>query len=229
MAASTLCCRLLAGPRTPLTVANRSRDAWLLTLPGRSGAVSLQTRRAVLLPPALVVQRLPLVAVPVEIGAGALWYDGNRVVVHRWFAPSRVLPGDLPLSAASDRRVRGFLAGWRELVGRGEGLTPYGDDVVCGALLGLRATGEVRAGELAEQVRAFDLEARTTALSAALLRCAADGWCVPEVAAAVSALSCGRRVEATCRRLRAVGHSSGRGLLAGLFTVLELREREVAA
>ncbi|MDX6297000.1 MAG: hypothetical protein QOI51_857, partial [Nocardioidaceae bacterium] len=107
-------------------------------------------------------------------------------------------------------------------LGRGEGLTPYGDDVLCGALLGLLASGDPRGRWLAGEIRGADLRAHTTATSAVLLRCAADGWCLPELDDVLQTVRRDCPDPAAVSRLLAVGHSSGHGLLTGLGTVLDL-------
>src|SRR5262249_13546495 len=62
---------------------------------------------------------------------------------------------------------------WTDLLGRGPGLTPAGDDVLAGLLAGRAAYGpDDRA--LADDICAL-APSRTTALSAALLRHAARG------------------------------------------------------
>jgi hypothetical protein len=98
-----------------------------------------------------------------------------------------------------------------ELVGRGDGLTPLGDDLVCGWLATYRAVG-VATPDADRVVR--DLAPRTTALSAALLDCALHGEALPQLAAYLS--SCGTPAEAAAATaLLAVGHTSGAGLLHG--------------
>jgi hypothetical protein len=66
------------------------------------------------------------------------------------------------------------------LVGAGSGLTPSGDDVLCGVLLGLRMLGRAR-----DLPRLWDTVAprlsTTTTLSAALLVEAVQGYAVPPV------------------------------------------------
>lgn len=230
MAASTLCGPLLSGPLTRMHPAHRNREAWLLTAAGAPKRwVSLSTPRAVRLPHALVLPRLPAHCPRVGVGDGFLWYDEEPVEVRRWFTPPRVNRGVLAALAATPADVRRRLSGWSGRLGRGDGLTPYQDDVICGAMLGLLATDDPAADWLAEQLRCADLEARTTTASAALLRSACDGWCIPEVAAVVTALSTGRSPVEAVQRLTAVGHSSGRGVWAGMSGVLDLPARPVAA
>jgi hypothetical protein len=101
-------------------------------------------------------------------------------------------------------------------------LTPYDDDVLLAGLVTLRAAGSPHGARLADLVAVADLEAATTATSAALLRYAADGWCLDELAAYLTARArgdadrCARSADALAR----VGHSSGRGMLAGVRRVI---------
>jgi hypothetical protein len=97
------------------------------------------------------------------------------------------------------------------LVGAGEGLTPRGDDVLCGWLALHRAAG-VFTPAVDEAVRARS--AHTTLLSATLLDCALHGEVVREFSAYVAALGTPAQAEAE-RDLLAVGHSTGAGLLEG--------------
>lgn len=105
------------------------------------------------------------------------------------------------------------------LLGRGSGLTPVGDDVLCGWL----AT-QIAHGEDAEPIRSSiaDLApARTTTLSATLLACAGRGEVIPEfrqllrVLAGHDADDLDARLQAELTTLAGVGHTSGIGLLLG--------------
>lgn len=229
MAASTLCRSFLSGPRVALTPAHRSPEAWFLTGPEVPGGVSLLSPRAVLLPRSVVVRAVPTGSPRVTVGEGALWYDDERVAVTRWFTPPRVVRGVLRHLALPPGRAAQRLVGWRDRLGAGEGLTPYGDDVVCGTMLGLLATDDEAADGLARDIQEMELDARTTAISAALLRCAAEGWCIPEVDRLLMSWSKREADESAVQALRAVGHSSGRGLLTGLASVIELPHRGLAA
>jgi hypothetical protein len=99
------------------------------------------------------------------------------------------------------------------LVGRGSGLTPAGDDVLCGWLAIRHAAGAgVEAMERA--VRAS--LSRTTTLSATLLDCALHGEVLPEFAALVQALGDPAVDSAPfVDALAGIGHTSGRALLLG--------------
>lgn len=104
----------------------------------------------------------------------------------------------------------------RALLGLGDGLTPWGDDVLAGALVTLvganhpagRMLGSMVSGELAARPGA------TTVVSAALLVHATRGECIPELAAVLTE-PVGRLGPVVAALLR-VGHSSGGGLLHGV-------------
>jgi len=91
------------------------------------------------------------------------------------------------------------------LVGRGGGLTPSGDDILCGYAAGLVlfAGRKTEAEEIARTARG-----RTTLLSSTLLDCASRGE-LPSPAHAFLE-------EGDPGPLRRFGHSSGRALLVGL-------------
>jgi hypothetical protein len=110
------------------------------------------------------------------------------------------------------------------LVGAGDGLTPYGDDVICGWLAVHRATA-VPTPDVDEAVRG--LWHRTTLLSATLLDCAMHGEVIPEFAAWLAALGT-EDEEPRAAVLARVGHTSGRGLLEGARRALADLERVAA-
>jgi hypothetical protein len=110
----------------------------------------------------------------------------------------------------------------RRLVGAGPGLTPSGDDVLCGLLLGLRLLGNARSLPRLWDAVAPRLHSTTT-LSAALLVEAVQGYAVPpviELGDALAAVHAGG-VPAAVARVLAVGHTSGADLLAGLAGCLD--------
>ncbi len=103
------------------------------------------------------------------------------------------------------------------LVGRGDGLTPLGDDVLCGWIATHRAAG-VETPDVDRAVRRH--AHRTTLLSATLLDCALHGEVLPEHGAWIAAL--GTDTEPTrAADLMRVGASSGAGLLAGSRMALD--------
>ena len=124
---------------------------------------------------------------------------------HQVLPPARVaeLVGPVPVHLTPADVAR--------MVGRGDGLTPLGDDVLCGWLAIHRAAG-VATPEIDAAVRTQ--AARTTLLSATLLDCALRGEVLPEFAAYVVALGTADEPDRAAR-LAAVGHTSGAGLLYG--------------
>ena len=99
-----------------------------------------------------------------------------------------------------------------DLVGRGDGLTPLGDDLLCGWLALHRAAG-IETTEVDVAVR--DCLDRTTLLSATLLDCAIAGEVVPEFAAWVGVTRHRGRERARGRPRSTSGTPPGRGLLHG--------------
>jgi hypothetical protein len=183
------------------------------------------------------------------VGGGAVSWVGPVGPVEispvRQWAPVRVSPGAVvpaavalvqaalpdPASAGVDGMLLAGLGGTGQasplplLLGSGPGLTPSGDDVLAGFLVGARAFGLEVAGLRREILRrAPDA---TTALSAALLWHAARGECVDQVAATAAALSGRGAPEPAVASLLAVGHTSGGALAWGLTAAAEraLRER----
>lgn len=118
-------------------------------------------------------------------------------------------------------------SGWRsiagtvaELLGRGPGLTPAGDDLLCGFLAGDVAFGrernDVRSAVL---TRLRERPCATTSLSRQLLRLACDGNAIDEVISFARAL-CGEDpagLERAVDGLVGVGHSSGAALAFGVL------------
>jgi hypothetical protein len=110
------------------------------------------------------------------------------------------------------------------LLGLGPGLTPAGDDVLAGFLVGAAAFGLDATG-IRAAITALG-PARTTALSAALLWHAARGECIGELAAVAAVLTSQsdggitghQELEPALARLLAIGHTSGPALAAGLAT-----------
>jgi len=167
---------------------------------------------------------------PVRIGGGVLRVGPMRVGVDRLvsFAVPPVpadlgrrlaaVPTDLTAAtrqlpaAALELLAAGDAAAVPMLVGRGDGLTPVGDDVLCGWLVAARAAGRDTAG-VADAVRRD--QHRTTLLSATLLRHAAAG----EAIAPFRAVLAGRD-PAAVTALQAVGHTSGTGMLLGAHLAL---------
>jgi uncharacterized protein DUF2877 len=106
----------------------------------------------------------------------------------------------------------------RRLLGVGPGLTPAGDDVLAGLLVGLWSFGQ--RAELLRLAVLAGLAAGTTDLSAALLRCAARGESIPQVNQLLQAMSASAwqsRLDHAMYELVRVGHTSGTALATGVL------------
>ncbi|QFG67790.1 DUF2877 domain-containing protein [Ornithinimicrobium pratense] len=183
----------------------------------------------------------------VLVGGGEVRTPRGGLVVRRVWRPQPVPTAPLPESARQAARaglaglapLEDALAGRlaelaavlaagpdleaaRGLVGLGPGLTPAGDDVLCGLLLGLRASGRDRERSLLEAAM-LPLLGRTTAISATLLHQAAQGYAVPPVVALLRAWHRGAGVSALTlagRLVAGIGHTSGPALVLGLTAAL---------
>jgi hypothetical protein len=144
------------------------------------------------------------------------------------------LAGDDPF----DRKLKAALRSFSDsgdprelalLVGLGTGLTPSGDDVLVGALAGLDLLLEC--SQVAPLLRRtlvealpVPLEARTTRLSAQMLRAAADGLYAEPVLGLLNALASDNAspgaVERAAAELSRLGHRSGRDTLLGIAAAL---------
>lgn len=199
---------LLGAPDGPVEVLHRGPDAVYVAVAGR--CVGVVGTRATRVPCALrsALGQLPEV-VRASVRGGVLHLDDEPVVIGRFVdvtVPQLALtgtPGAVDVAA---------------LVGRGDGLTPYGDDVLCGWLAVTRGAG-IATPDVDTAVRA--LAGTTTLLSATLLDCAMAGEVVPEFAAWLAGTGPVEQVER-------IGHSSGRGLLEGARLALSGLERVAA-
>lgn len=123
------------------------------------------------------------------------------------------------IALATGDRTRALLAA-DAVLGRGPGLTPSGDDVLCGVLLALLhlapgSAADVRSIGTEVAARA---ESRTTALSAALLAHAARGESLRQAIDVVDAASGHSDLDTALPALLRVGHTSGQDLALGLLT-----------
>lgn len=205
---------------------------------GSGHPLAICTRDAVRLPFAAVLPEHSITAPlpqhgPAHIGGGVLRIGMTEYVPGRWHTPPirRARPTstavtrfvrlagdcepDLDLPPAVLRRLqdRRYAVNPAELIGRGSGLTPTGDDILYGYLCGLTALG-VAAGDLDEAITR--LLPRTTWLSGALLRSAIHGHIGDDVALLLLAADrspAAWQHAATLARSR--GHTSGPALAYG--------------
>ncbi|WGX98227.1 DUF2877 domain-containing protein [Nocardioides sp. L-11A] len=242
-AGSPLLRSLLHGPPATGTVVHAGRQAVYADLGGRilgvlaRGAVHVPCAIATALPE---LPDLPGIAVgaPVATGSGTLRVGPLGVGLTRLVsfatpplspaAARRLLAVPVDLAPARDQLPADALerlaaadpAAVSALVGRGDGLTPVGDDVLSGWLVATRAAGgDTHAVAAAVRERL----PRTTGLSATLLRHAADGEAITPFR---SALATGD--PAAVAALLAVGHTSGAGMLLGAHLALSSRDSQSA-
>ncbi len=146
---------------------------------------------------------VPFAAPALDPGAA-----GRLAVVPADLGPARDQLPESALTLLAD----GDPAAVPALVGRGDGLTPVGDDVLCGWLVAARAAGR-DTGAIARTVEVH--LHRTTGLSATLLRHAAAGEAIAPFRAVLAAADA-----AAVGVLLAVGHTSGAGMLLGAHLAL---------
>jgi hypothetical protein len=220
---------LQASPDGPVTVLHACSDGVHLEVGGRAVAVLATTAPGL---PHAIRTHPGWVTTETEgspyVAGGILHWSGRALVTRRLVdvrAPrldAARIPKTSPAAAQGTPRPRGAglvaasgavtEASVGDLVGRGDGLTPYGDDVLSGWLALHRACG-VPTPAVDDAVRRA--EPRTTTLSATLLECALAGEVADAVGDYLRALATPAEAEAR-GALEAVGHSSGRGLAHGI-------------
>ena len=203
--------RLLDAAAGPVRVVHRGTHAVYVEVGG--WCVGVVDQHAAQVPCALSTRTGDLAmlgAGPAHLSAGVLHLSGVPLMIGRL---RRVEVPTLRIDTATrpDPVVPLDTQTVARLVGAGDGLTPRGDDVLCGWLAMHRAAG-APTPDVDEAVR-MRMQ-HTTLLSATLLDCALHGEVLPQFAAYVGTLRTRARAEAQ-RDLLAVGHSTGSGLLEG--------------
>jgi hypothetical protein len=107
-----------------------------------------------------------------------------------------------------------------ELIGLGPGLTPSGDDLLCGALVALHAIGEVALARDLYAVIGKAARDATSPLSAACLKAAAEGQSAEPLHETIAALLANQSVVRPLEAVARIGHTSGWDTLAGAVLVL---------
>lgn len=215
--------RLRAAPDGPVRVLHRTPQASYVEVGGR--CVGITGPGAVALPVALHASRaLPPLGdeLTARVEGGVLHWGRWALVPGRLvdvraprIDPDRVAATETVQPLADDLPTHVDAASVARLVGRGEGLTPLGDDVVCGWLAFHRAA---RIPTPAVDAAVRLLLARTTTLSATLLDAALAGEVCPPVGVYLRALGSADAADAAEARARLVrvGHTSGAGLAHGV-------------
>ena len=203
--------RLLDAPAGPVRVVHRGAHAVYLDVGG--WCVGVVDQHAAQVPCALSTRTGhlgTLGAGPAHVLDGVLHLSGVPLVIGR-LRPVEVPALRIDTTHRPDPVIPLDTDAVNRLVGAGDGLTPRGDDVLCG-WLALHRAARVPTPVVDEAVRARMQQ--TTLLSATLLDCALHGEVLPQFAAYVDAL--GTQAQAGAERdLLAVGHSTGSGLLEG--------------
>ncbi len=152
-----------------------------------------------------------------ERGKGAVALAKNArprlALLEAWLA--RAIAGDLEAAGQAPSN----------LLGLGPGLTPSGDDLICGGLIALDALGDPSAQAVRDRLAAAvlgNVASSTTPLSAAFLVAAAEGHGSGALHSFVAAVAGGRlfEIEEALSTLGEVGHSSGWDAAAGVVVVL---------
>jgi hypothetical protein len=214
-----------SSPDGPVPVVHAGPHALYLALGGR--CVGLLGRDAALVPCGLrsrIGRFDSWSRVSAYLAEGTLYINRIPLTVGRAVAVQvpTIDHGAIPRRAASPATVaatpQAVVVGLvPRLLGRGPGLTPLGDDVLCGWIATHRAAG-VPTPEIDAAVRA-GLH-RTTLLSATLLDCALHGEVLPELGRFLGAVGTDAEPHRAAE-LRAVGATSGTGLLHGARLALD--------
>jgi hypothetical protein len=244
---------LLVGTPTPARLlGSSSRGAWLRL---GSQVIVVTGRGAARLPNGVAVgwsgPNFPRPGEPCVVGEGRLAFGDTEVGIVRWWDPRPTLqPVTVAGLAAAAAEVRGLLAcpshqllasaldqrdvatvrrAMLDLLGRGPGLTPQGDDVLVGVLAGLRLLGPAigsdwaasMLGSMAPIIR-VEAPRRTTSLSAALLHHATAGEVAGPVANLLQALTGRGDLSAAVARLRGMGATSGVAMGCGVLLAVDV-------
>ena len=181
----------------------------------------------------------------IEVGHGRIMLEGLAITVSRWWDPRPMLPAmtsvgleraidGLPAqvpdidcaplrSALVAGSAGGILHSARQLLGKGPGLTPEGDDYLAGALSATRlfaeALGRDRTTAMVAGVSvplAKLADARTTTFSASLIHSALRGQVTEPAGALLRAIAGRGNIASSHESLVKLGHSSGPALAAGM-------------
>ena len=243
-AMSSLLAPLVDGQPRPCSVIAATSVSWHVHI-GASGSleqepevslISIQLFKAERLPFSLLIDTSPGIRIGDRggIGDGLVRLGSLGIAPARWFQPARprilapttFLAGcrDLPMIDSDDIGLaRCPIDGPTELLGRGPGLTPAGDDVLAAWLVVRHALGAPAVGWSPSALGApavgwspSALAAATTPLSAQLLKCAVRGFCCDRLASLIWALDHGDDPTEAARHLSALGGTTGRAMLMGL-------------
>ncbi|MGN0070629.1 MAG: DUF2877 domain-containing protein [Atopobiaceae bacterium] len=108
------------------------------------------------------------------------------------------------------------------LIGRGLGLTPAGDDILCGFGAGLAAAGKQELhGRFLDELGKARMKRHTTEVSESYLDAMAEGFVNEGICALFEAAENGERLSEPIQHARDYGHTSGTDMLLGLLLGLD--------
>ncbi|MBN2427507.1 MAG: DUF2877 domain-containing protein [Deltaproteobacteria bacterium] len=139
--------------------------------------------------------------------------------------PLKRLQGWLRQSLADPQNIQDpDIFSWKRLLGLGPGLTPSGDDLVGGVMLGLHSLGCFPIIKTLSSAITQVLAESTNPISAAHLRCAMEGTGSKTAHSAINAILSGNRKEISQIPvdIEKIGHTSGWDMLAGIVIVFRL-------
>ena len=111
---------------------------------------------------------------------------------------------------------QGFAAALCQLAGLGPGLTPSGDDFLCGVFAAFRGIGAWYHPAMPDLLHQLThIENRTHPLSAAFITCAAEGYFSQAILNFFNRDQSIFNSLTTVKEFRKIGHSSGIGIIAG--------------
>jgi hypothetical protein len=244
-AISNLLAPLVDGAPRACTVIGATTVSWHVRICEAGGAehdpdvslISVQLPEAERLPCSIVVGRPPRILLGDRgwIGHGVVRFDAVEIVSARWIRPPRprihaastflAACRNLPIIEPDHVGLPQHTVGRpTELLGRGPGLTPSGDDVLAATLVVHHALGLPTPGWLPSR-----LGKATTPLSAQLLRLAAQGYCCDRLASLMQALDHGDDPAEATQRLAALGGTTGRAMLLGLRHAATYHTESLAA
>ena len=240
---------ILEGPYVPGRIAGRTTSAMWLNIGGYIVVVTDSGNAR--LPNGVSTSAFSDIPTPRSdhcvAGESRILLDGAALDVVRWWNPRPSLQSTTHAAiAARCREARSDLdcdlgvvplrfdgkkalrRSARDLLGRGQGLTPEGDDVLVGVFAALSLIGpaldDTRAkkmlGALAPIIR-IEAPFRTTALSASLLRHATAGEIAAPVATFIGALTGRGEMGTAVAGIRSMGATSGTATACGILLTTE--------
>lgn len=256
-AASQGIARLIEGSPTPIELLGATtRGAWFQV---RDHVIVVNEPGPARLPNGVTVGGLdwplPQLRGDLAVGGGTLQIGANQLTIARWWNPRPTLqevapemlatvalaaqhllvcsscdPLETALRYGDNFIIREALL---DLVGRGPGLTPEGDDVLVGVLSGLRLLGPAVGAEWAEDllcriesILLVEAPFRTTSLSVALLRHAAAGEVAAPVGEFLQSLTGSRELVDAVDQLRDMGDTSGSATACGVLVAARVLTEE---